>query len=254
MIPVVSAYAKAKNYVEYHSQLTEQEMIQLKKKNPGVTLTISRQSGIDTNILCTKLDENFSDYYQTNWVYFDKELFEKVISDHNLPPRIQKFLTEQKVPAFSQMLNELLGIHPPIRKLIHKMASTILNLAEIGNVILIGRGANVISANLKNAYHVRLVAPLEERINFYLETTDVSRERAKKILLNEDENRRDFLFRTFKKDIDDPLIYNLTINVSKYNLEELTKTIFEAVKVKQYKRVDNNTTRVKLNSEIKVNI
>ena len=175
MIPVVSAYAKAKNYVEYHSQLTEQEMIQLKKKNPGVTLTISRQSGIDTNILCTKLDENFSDYYQTNWVYFDKELFEKVISDHNLPPRIQKFLTEQKVPAFSQMLNELLGIHPPIRKLIHKMASTILNLAEIGNVILIGRGANVISANLKNAYHVRLVAPLEERINFYLETTDVSR-------------------------------------------------------------------------------
>ncbi|MCB0753562.1 MAG: cytidylate kinase-like family protein [Ignavibacteriae bacterium] len=252
MIPVVSAYAKAKNYVEYHSQLTEQEMVQLKKKNPGVTLTISRQSGIDTNILCTKLDENFSDYYQTNWAYFDKELFEKVISDHDLPPRMQKFLTEQKVPAFSQMLNELLGIHPPIRKLVHKMASTILNLAEIGNVILIGRGANVVSANLKNAYHIRLVAPLEERITYYLETNDASWETAKKILLNEDENRRDFLFRTFRKEIDNPFLYNLTIDISHFTLEELTNTIFNSVKVKHPINTKQNPNRIKLNKNIKI--
>lgn len=126
-------------------------------------------------------------------------MIRKVIEDHQLPVRFQKFLTEERIPTISQMLNELMGIHPPIMKLVHKMANTILNLAEIGNVILIGRGSNVITSHLKNAFHIRLVAPIDYRVKLMQESKDISKEQAKTEIIKEDSNRRDFLFRTFKR-------------------------------------------------------
>jgi len=146
-----------------------------------------------------------------------------------------------------------MGIHPPILKLVHKMASTILNLAEIGNVILIGRGSNVITSHLKNTYHIRLVAPLDQRIKHLQKSRDIKKEWAKNILLRGDENRKDFLLRTFRKDIDDPLLYHSTINVSLFSFDELVNSIVEAVRSKHPIIKSPITERVKLLKEIKIN-
>lgn len=229
MIPL-SGYAKAKKYVDIHSQLTEREIIQLKKRNPGPCLTISRQSGIDTHKICNELVSQLSQHYKSDWAFFDKDLIRKVIEDHQLPVRFQKFLTEERIPTISQMLNELMGIHPPIMKLVHKMANTILNLAEIGNVILIGRGSNVITSHLKNAFHIRLVAPIDYRVKLMQESKDISKEQAKTEIIKEDSNRRDFLIRTFKKEIDDPLLYHLVLNIQQFSFEQIIQNITNLVK------------------------
>ena len=231
MIPL-SGYGKAKKYVDSHAKLTEQEIIRYKKRSPGPCLTLSRQSGIDTTTLCNKLIELFKSFYSMEWAYFDNDLIKKVIDDHDLSPRFQKFLSEERESAISQMLNELLRLHPPILKLVRQMMDTILNLAEFGHIIVIGRGSNIITSHLNNSYHIRLVAPLENRIKCIQKSINESREMAKKILLKEDKNRKDFLFRTFKKNIDDPLLYNLTINTSRFSSDDLVSFIFEAVKAK----------------------
>lgn len=95
MLPL-SGYAKAKKYVDFHSKLSDREIIQLKKKYPGPCLTISRQCGIDVSKLCENLVKEFSIYYQSDWAYFDKQLIQKVLLDHNLPERVQKFLQKKK--------------------------------------------------------------------------------------------------------------------------------------------------------------
>ena len=228
MIPL-SGYGKAKKYVDSHAKLTEQEIIRYKKRSPGPCLTLSRQSGIDTTTLCNKLIELFKSFYSMEWAYFDNDLIKKVIDDHDLSPRFQKFLREERESAISQMLNELLRLHPPIFKLVRQMMDTILNLAEFGHIIVIGRGSNIITSHLNNSYHIRLVAPLENRIKCIQKSINESREMAKKILLKEDKNRKDFLFRTFKKNIDDPLLYNLTINTSRFSFDDLVSFIFEVV-------------------------
>ena len=231
MIPL-DGYAKAKIYVDSHAKLTELEIARYKKKFPGPCLTLSRQSGIDTTTLCEKLVELFKTYYSEKWAYFDNDLIKKVINDHDLSPRIQKYLSEERESTISQILNELLGIHPPIIKLIHQMMDTIINLAEFGHIILIGRGSNLITSHLNNSYHIRLVAPFENRIKCVQKSKNVTQDMAKKMLFKEDQNRKDYLFKTFKKNIDDPLFYNLTINTAKYSFGDLVKTIFEAVKTK----------------------
>ncbi|MCW8848741.1 MAG: cytidylate kinase-like family protein [Melioribacteraceae bacterium] len=231
MIPL-DGYAKAKRYVDSHAKLTEQEIATYKKKYPGPCLTISRQSGIDTNSLSEKLVLLFKNYYSEEWAYFDNDLIKRVIADHGLSPRIQKFLSEERESTISQMFNELLGIHPPIIKLVRQMMDTILNLAEFGHLILIGRGSNIVTSHLNNSYHIRLVAPFENRIKCIQKSKNLNKDLAKKMVLKEDHNRKDYLYRTFKKNIDDPLLYNMIINTSQFSFDDLIKSIFEAVKTK----------------------
>ena len=228
MIPL-DGYAKAKKYVYSHAKLSDQEIARYKKKYPGPCLTVSRQSGIDTSTLCEKLIQLFKNFYSEDWAYFDNDLIKRVIDDHGLSPRIQKFLSEERESAISQMFNELLGIHPPIIKLVRQMMDTILNLAEFGHLILIGRGSNIITSHLNNSYHIRLVAPFEDRIRCIQKTENLTKEMAKKMVLKEDQNRKDYLCRTFKKNIDDPLLYNIIINTSKFSFDDLVKCIFEVV-------------------------
>ena len=227
-----SGYAKAKRYVESHISLSEREINRVKKQFPGPCITISRQGGIDIQPLCEKIMNDLGESYSADWAYFDKELLQKVIEDHHLPDRVQKFLNEEKRPVLNQMLNELLGIHPPIMELIHRMTRTILNLAEFGNVILVGRGSNLITSHLSNAVHFRFISPLNKRIEDLQNRKNISRDWAQKIIMKEDENRKGFLQRVFKKDIDDPAIYHAVINLSKYSEKELISTIETIVKNK----------------------
>lgn len=227
-----TGYAKAKKYVDSHSKLSVEEIEKLKRKFPGPCLTISRQCGIETQSLCNNLVNELKNLYSNEWAYFDKDLLEKVVNDYKLPPRIQKYLTESRQSALSLMLNELLGIHPPFLELIHKMSKTIYKLAEFGNVIIVGRGANMITAQLKNSFHIRLISPLSNRISDLEAKEGITKEKAKKIILQEDKNRKDYFRRNFRRDIDDPEIYNMIINMSYFNHTEIVESIKKLIKTK----------------------
>ena len=148
------------------------------------------------------------------------------------------------------MLNELIGIHPPMLELIHKMTNTILNLAEVGNVIIIGRGSQIITSHLKNSCRIRLVAPLGDRINNLQKNKVISNDWAKKYLVKEDKNRKVFLSKTFRKDIDDPTLYHALINVSSFTDRELARYIVGLIKCKypiKHSQADKRKVSLKRN-------
>ena len=98
------------------------------------------------------------------WTIFDRNLVGKVLQDHNLPERIAKFMPEDRTTEIADTMEELFGLHPPSWLLVRKVTETVLHLAELGNVILIGRGAAVVTANLSHVFHVQLVSALEKRV------------------------------------------------------------------------------------------
>ena len=63
----------------------------------------------------------------------------------------------------------------------------------LGNVILIGRGGNVITAKLPHVFHVRLVAPLEKRIEHAHQFYRLTRNEAHKFCLSQDLARERYL-------------------------------------------------------------
>ena len=73
-------------------------------------------------------------------------------------------MSEKKHSDIKSYITELFSNQPASWTLVQKTMSTILQLAEAGNSIIIGRGGSIITANLKNTLHIRLVANLQDRV------------------------------------------------------------------------------------------
>jgi cytidylate kinase len=195
-------------------------------------VTISRQAGCGALVVAEKLARYLQERSPKNthpWAIFDRNLMEKVLEDHDLPARLSQFLPEDRVSFLEDIMADLLQTYPPSQTVIRQTAETILKLASVGNVILIGRGGNVITSRLPNMFHVRLVAPLEERIEHSHKSYGMTKTEARKFCLREDLGRERYLKKYFRADINDPLLYHLIINTGLVGYDDAAKIIGDAV-------------------------
>lgn len=203
---------KCRIYIETHAA---EEGKRKRKLPPGPCITISRETGTNAKPVSEELVKYFAEntgQSTPEWTIFDKNLIEKVLEDHNLPATLKELMEESKVSFFSAVLNEMLSGLPGQWTLIRKTSETILQLASLGNSIIIGRGANVITSHLSNSFHVRLIAPLTERIKNFAKRHNLDYNRAQAVIRQHDESRRKYLKSVFNKKIDDPFLYHLVIN------------------------------------------
>lgn len=231
---VKGVYEKCRIYIE--SQNTPSG----KSTNQFPCITISRQTGTRADIIGHKIVEIMNRYTfgdDTEWTYFDKNLIEKVVEDHNLPQILSKLMDEDKVYNLKNMMNEIFGLLPSGRTFVRKVSETILQIAKLGRAVIIGRGANVIASNLKNVFNVRLVAPIEFRAKQAQEAYDIDNYNdAIKFIGKEDASRKNYLKTYFGKDIDDPLLYHIVLNTSAIGFDQTAELIALSV-VKRFSEV-----------------
>ena len=120
------------------------------------------------------------------WAIFDKDLVEKVLEDHDLPERLAGSMPEDRKTEMADTLDALFGQQATSWTLVKKTAETILHLAEVGDVVIIGRGANIITATVGSAFHVRLVGSLDRRIEHLIDVKHLSRVEAEEYARTED--------------------------------------------------------------------
>jgi cytidylate kinase len=234
---------KCQTYIDCHLQPPKSS------RAPGwvhvPSVTISRQTGAGGILVARAL----ADWLQAHaprsscpWTVFHKNLVQKVLEDHNLPTRLAQFMPEDMVSGISDAVEELLGLHPASWKLVRQTTETILQLAELGNAILVGRGANVITAHLGNVFHVRLVGSIERRTGRVTAAHKISRRAAEEFIKSEDAGRRRYLRKYFGRDIDDPLLYHMTINTDGIPEAEAAELIGRAVVARYYFERSRQTT------------
>ncbi len=198
-------------------------------------VTISRQSGSGGHAVAAKLVELLqarTPPEECPWTVFDRNLVEKVLDDHHLSGRLARFMPEDRIGEISDTIDELFGLHPPSWTLVRKSADTILRLAEMGNVILIGRAANVITRKLDYVFHVRLVGSLERRVKYIQEVEHLDHKNALAMVDREDLGRRRYLKKYFDQDIDNPLLYHVVINTDLVSYADAARLIADSISVK----------------------
>ena len=199
---------------------------------PRRAVTISRQTGSGAHSVAEKLAALLQAQTPKDacpWTVFDRNLVEKVLEDHHLPRHLAGFMPEDRVSQIKDTIDELFGLHPPSETLARQTSDTILRLADLGNVILIGRGANVLTRKLAYVFHVRLVGSLEKRVQYIRELHQLSKEVALERIRQEDLGRQRYLKRYFNTNIDDPLLYHLVINTDLVAHKEAAQIIAAAV-------------------------
>lgn len=163
------------------------------------------------------------------WTVFDKELVQKVLEEHSLPRDIAKFMPEDRISALEDMLEELLGLHPSATTLFRETTETILHLASLGNVILVGHGSTVITRSMPHVFHVRLVAPFEQRVEKVVRQDHLSHADAVSLVKKEDAGRRHYLKDHFNADVEDPMLYHLVVNLGRLPHDQAALLIGQAV-------------------------
>jgi cytidylate kinase len=195
-------------------------------------VTISRQAGCGALAVAEKLAQ----YLQAHtvgdarpWTVYDTNLIDKVLADHGLPPYLAKFLREDRVSQLEDLMADVLGALPPTATVIKHVTETMRGLVATGNVILIGRGGNMVTAKLPHVFHVRLVGPLGKRIEHCIEAYHMTREKASRFCPDEDNARKRYFRKYFNADIDDPLLYHMIINTGQMTYDDAAKVIGDAV-------------------------
>jgi cytidylate kinase len=111
-----------------------------------------------------------------------------------------------------------------------RLTGIIRDLAAHDDVLIIGRGSQMILADWPGAFHVLLTAPLDHRIEFIAARDALSRDSAAKRVHDGDRGRADFHHKFFKMHVDAPWYYHLTINTARFSLEECADLIADAAR------------------------
>lgn len=194
-------------------------------------ITISRQGGCGAHAVAEKLAERLQARTPPDscpWAIFDRNLVEKVLDDHHLPKRFEKYMPEDRNLEIADVMEELFDLHPSSWTLVHKTCESILRVAQLGRCIFIGRGADLITDRLEHGFHVRLVGSVEIRIERMMSLTGLDRPAAEARIAEQDRARRRFVKKYFDEDIDNPLLYELVINTDHFSLDEVARLIAEA--------------------------
>lgn len=204
-----------------------------KKHQPQLpVVTISRETGAGAvtiaRLLAKELDRRAGDTDDPPWTVFNRHLVEKVLEDHDLPTTLKRFMPEDVRFNLQDAVEQQLGLHPSNWTLVQHTTDTISRLAHLGNAVLVGRGSNIITANQPRSLHVRLVAPLEARIQHIEEFCEMSRGEAEEYVHDTDRARKRYLKRHFHAGIGDPLEYHLVINTSRTGFDGAVRIIADA--------------------------
>lgn len=211
---------------------THKESIKKKSTYSEPFITISRETGaggIQFGDLLVEYLNKYDTERKNEWRLFDRNILEHIIKEHDLPAEMAKYISEKKVSEMQAVIEQLFSLHPSEQTLVTKASNTILHLALLGNVILIGRGSNIITKNLQGGLHLRLIDVIEKKVKNIQNIFNTSKTEALKFIKKEDKERKQYLKKYFSTDIEKASNYSMVINLNHFSTDEVVNLAGEEV-------------------------
>ena len=191
-------------------------------------VTVSRQQG------CRGHEFGKILAHELHYGMFDKQIVEYIAEHLGVCSELVESLDEKDRSLLEQWVDgilrwQMVGPDDYIRGLIEVIKTVDLQ----GGLVILGRGANYLLKDSK-AFHVRLVASLETRIRNIVEIDGISEEKAKELIEKNDTERKNYIKRYFKADIDNPLDYDVVINMDRNHLDPAVKIVLTCLRARGF--------------------
>jgi cytidylate kinase len=142
---------------------------------------------------------------QLGYNFYDTEAIENAAQEMGFLQDIKEI--DEKVPSlFERLFSHKPEIH------LDRLNSVIYELASRGNAVFLGRGSYILLRAFKCAFHIRVTASLEKRIQNLVEK-GFQREVAIRAIHRSDDERGSFVKFAFRVDWESPDLYDLVINM-----------------------------------------
>jgi cytidylate kinase len=208
----------------------EEQKSQAKEIFPGPVITVSRERGSRGSYLAKKLAEKL------NYQLVHREIIDYMAKDTGVRRKLIESLDEKVESDIELWVEGLLkGRYLGKSDYLYHLVKLILTIAQHGETVIVGRGANLI-LGLNRGFHVRVVAPLEKRIENLIAYKHFSAAEARKAIEHGDKEKKEFVRTFFGKNIDDPSAYDLILNTANFEIKEALELLLKAFESKFRKK------------------
>ena len=144
-------------------------------------------------------------------------------------PGIEILPAEQYAELARETITEAQQLND--KRFIEVTGAVIRELADGGNVVIIGRGANMILKDQPRALHVGLTASAERRIETIIARREgYSREEAERYVAETEKARVAFFRKFFKVHPDDQGLYHLCLNMDRMKVSTAAEIVAHAAR------------------------
>ncbi|HEY5513722.1 MAG TPA: cytidylate kinase-like family protein [Geomonas sp.] len=192
------------------------------------TVTLTREFGCEGYPIAVKLQALLEQRSGASWVVMDRALLETVAKDQHLSAQIL-----ENIGVRNRFLDDMLSTFSHRWKsdkdYYRLLCRQIVALAQEGNVILIGRGAAILTQEMGNCFHFRVVAPMRFKVGSIVARTHLPPDEAQDLVHDRQRQRDAFLKDFLGRDIADPTLYHLLFNNARFSAERIAALMAEVV-------------------------
>ena len=199
-------------------------------------VTISRQAGAGGETLAKRLVDRLNAVDPAGalaWTTWDRELVQKVAAEYHVPEPLVESIGSGGRSLWREFLDGFQSISDPQHldefQLYRRVAAIIRSLAHAGRAVVVGRGGVYATNDIPGGVHVRLVAPLEYRIERMARVRNVSEQEAADEVRRRDRARETFHRRYWPGSALLPEIFTITLNTAAVPEETLIECILPLI-------------------------
>jgi cytidylate kinase len=198
-------------------------------------ITISRQFGAGGITLGKMVAEKFG------YTFADTEIIKMVAEMANVSTHFVETVEKEAGGKFSRFISKTVS-KPLVGRILKDergyideeiyldyLVLIIAQMADDGDVVILGRGSQYILNDHPDAYHILLIDSFENRVRFMQKNYDLSQGRATQTVKNEDKRRLNLYKKLGKTDYDNPGLYHLVLNRSRVSLDKAFELIANLV-------------------------
>ena len=204
----------------------------------GPVVTISREYGCPAKRLAgslvTTLNEiEIENFTKNRWKWIGKEVMEESARELNLKPQIiQDIVQSDEQNVIDEIVLSLSHKYYPGNNKVKKtIRQFIYSIAQQGHVVIVGRGGVAITHDIENALHIKIMAPLEWRIQSVSKRQKISEQAAKKLISDIDKKRLNMRNHFFGRKTDDS-VFDIIFNYVRFDDSMIIDTITTIMKSK----------------------
>jgi cytidylate kinase len=205
----------------------------------GPIVTIAREFGCPAKKIAAELVIKLNELKspvakKMEWRWVSKEILSESAKELEVDPKEIKYIFEyQKKSVFDEILSSHSRKYYKSDRVIRKtIAKVIRNIANEGNVVIVGRGGVAITRDIEKSFHVQLEAPLEWRAMRVSEKFCMSIEEAKKYSCEIDKKRQEFRD-FFHGKGSDYSSYDVKFNCMTFTIEEIIQAIIRMMQLRK---------------------
>ncbi|MCB2148744.1 MAG: cytidylate kinase-like family protein [Deltaproteobacteria bacterium] len=176
-------------------------------------ITISSEPGSGGRIIAQGLAKRLS------IDLFDRDIVKEIAESAHISGAVIETMEKDRLSGIKDFIASLVNdryLWPGVY--LDHLMKVVAAIASHGNAIIVGRGANFLIPP-QDRLSIRVIAPLETRVKNVAKEFGVTREEAKRRVINRENRRSTFIRQSFNADVADPRNYDLVINTQKLNLD-----------------------------------